>query len=223
MTPLQERLLRIKERLPEGVKLVAVSKFHSKSAVLEAYDVGQRVFGESRVQELVGKQQSLPHDIAWHFIGHLQVNKVKYIAPFISLIHAVDSLRLLEEIDKQGRKNNRHIPCLIQVHVAKEEGKFGFYPNEFRAFFNDGKWKDFSYAHIVGVMCMASFTEDMAQVQIEFEEARTLFEWAKETYFSDNSDFKECSWGMSEDYLLAIETGSTMIRVGSSIFGERQY
>ena len=223
MTPLQERLLAIKEHLAEDVNLVAVSKFHSKSALQEAYDVGQRVFGESRVQELVGKQQSLPHDIAWHFVGHLQVNKVKYIAPFISLIHAVDSLRLLEEIDKHGRKNNRHIPCLIQVHVAKEEGKFGFYPNEFRAFFNDGKWKDFSYAHIVGVMCMASFTEDMAQVQLEFEEAKTLFEWAKETHFSDNSDFKECSWGMSEDYLLAIGTGSTMIRVGSSIFGERQY
>lgn len=223
MTPLQERLLTIKEQLPDYVNLVAVSKYHPKSALLEAYDVGQRVFGESRVQELVEKQQSLPHDIAWHFIGHLQVNKVKYIAPFISLIHAVDSLRLLEEIDKHGRKNNRFIPCLLQVHVAQEEGKFGFYPKEFRTFLNDGRWKKNPYAHIVGLMCMASFTEDMAQVQSEFEEARNLFEWAKKTHFSDNSDFKECSWGMSEDYLLAIGTGSSMVRVGSSIFGKRQY
>ena len=223
MTPLQERLIKIKKHIPEQVNLVAVSKFHPKSALQEAYDVGQRIFGESRVQELIEKQQVLPSDIEWHFIGHLQVNKVKYIAPFITLIHAVDSLRLLEEIDKQGRKHNRKIPCLIQIHVAQEEGKFGFYPNEFLAFLNDGQWSNLSSAQIIGVMCMASFTDDTTQVLEEFELANELFHWAKSTHFSNISEFKECSWGMSEDYPLAIETGSTLIRIGSSIFGDRQY
>lgn len=222
MTPLQERLIDVKSQLPEEVNLVAVSKFHPISSLLEAYDVGQRVFGESRVQELVEKQVAMPHDIVWHFIGHLQVNKVKYIAPFVSLIHAVDSLRLLEEIDKQGRRHERRIPCLLQLHVAQEEGKFGFYPNEFRAFLNDGRWRNLPNAHIVGVMCMATFTDDVAQIRAEFETAQREFEWAKATHFPNDPDFKECSWGMSDDFPIALETGSTLVRVGSHIFGARQ-
>lgn len=223
MTPLQERLVEVKEQLTESARLVAVSKFHPVEALLEAYDVGQRVFGESRVQELVEKQQAMPNDVEWHFIGHLQANKVKYIAPFVSLIHAVDSLRLLEEIDKQGRRNERRIPCLLQLHVAQEEGKFGFYPDEFRAFLNDGRWRTFDHAHIVGVMCMATFTDDAAQVRQEFELAQHLFEWARMTHFVKDAEFCECSWGMSEDFHIALETGSTLVRVGSLIFGERQY
>lgn len=222
MTALQERLKAIKEQLPPAVNLVAVSKFHPQSALLEAYNVGQRIFGESRVQELVEKYQTLPQDISWHFIGHLQVNKVKYIAPFVELIHAVDSLKLLIEIDKQGCRNNRRIPCLLQVHVAQEEGKFGFYPNELRTFLEEGSWKELPNAHIVGMMCMASYTDDDEQIRSEFQIAQQLFQWAKSTHFADDPEFVNCSWGMSDDYPLAIETGSTMIRVGSSIFGARQ-
>lgn len=221
MTPLQEQVLALHHQLPEGVRLVAVSKFHPVPLLLEAYDVGQRIFGESRVQELQDKQQSMPADCEWHFIGHLQTNKVKYIAPYVSLIHAVDSLRLLQEIDRQGELCGRCIRVLLQVHVAQEESKFGFRPEQLRAFLNDGRWRELPHVEICGLMAMGSFTDDMTQVSQEFRLARELFEWARDKHFAQQPSFCECSWGMSDDYPLAIEEGSTLVRIGSKIFGAR--
>ena len=220
---LSEKINNIQKTLPAGVRLVAVSKYHPASLIQEAYDAGQRIFGESHVQELVAKHDALPKDIEWHFIGHLQTNKVKYIAPFVSLIHAVDSERLLIEIDKQAKRSGRTIPILLQVHVAKETTKFGFTPDELINFMENGDWRQYTNIRFSGIMCMATYTDNEALIASEFEQAKTLFHRIKEKYFSDSDTFNECSWGMSGDYPIAIEHGSTLIRIGSMIFGERTY
>ena len=208
MSQIQDEIKRITASLPCGVRLVAVSKYHPESHIEEAYAAGQRVFGESHVQELRRKYDNLPKDIEWHFIGHL---------------HAVDSMKLLLEIDKQGEKSGRVIPCLLQLHVAKEETKFGFTPDECCKLVADGEWKKLAHVRIYGLMCMASNTDDMAQVRSEFHLAYALFKELKTGTFANAPYFKECSWGMSHDYPIAIEEGSTLIRVGSKIFGERVY
>lgn len=218
-----ENLHKVLSTIQPGIRLVAVSKFHPVSALQEAYDAGQRVFGESHVQELVEKQQLLPKDIEWHFIGHLQTNKVKYMASFISLIHAVDTVKLLKEIDKQAERNSRVIDCLLQIHIAKEETKFGFTPDELRTMLQEGEWKQFSHVRICGLMCMASNTDDVKQIAGEFETVHTLFQEIKNDFFPTEESFKELSMGMSGDYEIAQQHGSTMVRVGTMIFGERNY
>lgn len=223
MSQIQDEIKRITASLPCGVRLVAVSKYHPENRIEEAYAAGQRVFGESHVQELRRKYDNLPKDIEWHFIGHLQTNKVKYIAPYVAMIHAVDSMKLLLEVDKQGEKSGRVIPCLLQLHVAKEETKFGFTPDECRTLIADEEWKKLAHVQICGLMCMASNTDDMEQVRSEFHLAYELFKELKTGAFANAPYFKECSWGMSHDYPIAIEEGSTLIRVGSKIFGERVY
>ena len=190
---LSEKINKIQKTLPTGVRLVAVSKYHPASLIQEAYDAGQRIFGESHVQELVAKHDALPKDIEWHFIGHLQTNKVKYIAPFVSLIHAVDSERLLIEIDKQAKRSGRTIPVLLQVHVAKETTKFGFTPDELLNFMENGEWRQYTNIRFSGIMCMATNTDDEALIASEFEQAKTLFQRIKEKYFSDSDTFNECS------------------------------
>lgn len=212
---------KLREIVPAEVKIVAVSKFHPVEELQEAYDAGQRFFGESRVQELVVKQKELPQDIEWHFIGGLQRNKVRQIAPFVSLIHSMDSERLMLEIEKQGAANNRVIPCLLQIHIAEEDTKSGFSPEECLEFLKDGKWKECNHVELRGVMGMATFTDDMEQVRKEFKGLKSLFDECKSTYFADSAYFNEVSMGMTGDYILAIEEGSTMIRVGTLIFGER--
>lgn len=214
------RISSIKQTLPEGVRLVAVSKYHPASLIQEAYDGGQRIFGESHVQELVQKYEVLPKDIEWHFIGHLQTNKVKYIAPFVSLIHAVDSEHLIKEIDKQAKRCQRTIPILLEVHVAKEETKYGFTPDELYRFMESGAWQQYTNVSIAGLMCMATNTDDEMLIASEFDQVRQLFLKIKEEF---NVQWKECSWGMSNDYPIAVQHGSTMVRIGSLIFGERIY
>ena len=211
----------LKESIPSEVKVVAVSKFHSSEEIMEAYEAGQRIFGENRVQELVQKSEDLPKDIEWHFIGVLQRNKVKQIAPFISLIHSVDSMRLMQEIDKQAAANNRSISCLLQIHVAEENTKSGFTPNECLKFLSDSVWKEYTHVKLTGIMGMATFTDNSDKVRSEFQKLRQLFDKVKTDYFANDSDFKEISMGMTGDYPVAINEGSTMIRVGTLIFGER--
>lgn len=223
MTDIQLHLKEILAELPPQTRLVAVSKFHPAEAIREAYDMGQRIFGESKVQELTGKYESLPKDIEWHFIGHLQTNKVKYIAPFVSMIHAVDSFKLLCEIDRQAAKVNRVIPCLLEMHVAQEESKFGFTFEECRALLAEGEWKNLSHVSIAGIMGMASYTDDLHQIQQEFQSLSDFFKELKNSYFSGNSQFCELSMGMSHDYPEAVKRGSTLVRVGSKIFGDRIY
>lgn len=220
---IRENLQKVKATLRPGIKLVAVSKFHPTDAVLEAYEAGQRAFGESHVQELVEKEKMLPKDIKWHFIGHLQTNKVKYMASFVSLIHSMDSIKLMKEIDKQGKKCGRVIDVLLQVHVAKEETKFGFTPEEVVQMLAEGEWKIYTHVRVVGLMAMATNTDDEAQIAQEFDIVQRLFETLKVEYFADHPEFKELSMGMSGDYLIAQRHGSTMVRVGSMIFGERIY
>lgn len=221
MSELVERIHQLKATLPETVQLIAVSKTKPSSAIQEAYDGGQRAFGENKVQELVDKYEALPKDIEWHLIGHLQTNKVKYIAPFVSLIHAVDSLKLLQEIDKQAAKNKRIIDCLLQFHVAHEETKFGLSFEEAEALLRSKEFVEMEYVRIVGVMGMASFVDDEEQVRDEFRTLNNYFQIIKSHHFKFNPAFKIVSMGMSGDYKWAIEEGSTMIRVGSSLFGER--
>jgi pyridoxal phosphate enzyme (YggS family) len=218
---IKNRLKEIKADLSENITLIAVSKTKPIDAILEAYEAGQRDFGENKVQELVEKFEKLPKDINWHMIGHLQSNKIKYIAPFIHLIHGVDSLKLLVEIDKNGRKINRKIPCLLQFHIAQEETKFGFDWNEILVFLESETFKQLTFVDIKGVMGMASFTDNNMQIQKEFSELKTIFDNLKRDYFQDNEDFKIISMGMSNDYKIAIEEGSNMVRIGSSIFGSR--
>lgn len=221
---IRESIIALKETIPQSVSLVAVSKFHPASDIQEAYDAGHRIFGESRVQELMSKYEVLPKDIEWHFIGHLQGNKVKYIAPFIHLIHSVDSLSILKEIDKQARLAGRKIPVLLQIHIAQEETKYGFAPDELEDLLRTQDWKT-AYPNVTfaGLMGMATFTDDVAQINAEFESLATLFTHLKTKYFHDDADFKELSMGMSDDYPLAIEKGSTLVRIGSKIFGVREY
>lgn len=211
----------MKEEIPQDVVLVAVSKTKPASLIQEAYDAGQRIFGENKVQELVDKWEVLPKDIEWHLIGHLQSNKVKYIAPFVSLIHSVDSFKLLQEINRQGEKNNRVIPCLLQFHIAQEETKFGLSFEEAEEILQSREFVEMHHISIVGLMGMASFTEDEEQVRDEFRNLNNYFMILKSNYFKYNPDFKVLSMGMSGDYALAIEEGSNMIRVGSSLFGGR--
>lgn len=218
---IQENIREILSTLPEGVRLVAVSKYHPVEALKEAYDGGQRIFGESKVQEMTAKHEQLPADIQWHFIGHLQTNKVKYIAPYVALIHGVDSYKLLCEINRQGQRVGRIIPCLLQLHVAQEETKFGFSPDECLAMLSEGEWRTLPYVSIRGIMGMASNTDDIEQVRCEFATLGKFFSQVKELYFSDKEFFCELSMGMSDDYPIAIEEGSTLVRVGSRIFGER--
>ena len=214
-------LQKIKNTIPENVCLIAVSKTKPVSDLQEAYDSGQRHFGENKVQEMCDKEAVLPEDICWHLIGHLQTNKVKYIAPFVHLIHSVDSLKLLLEIDKQALKNNRIINVLLQFHIALEETKFGLTIQEAKELLDSEEYKRCQNINNVGVMGMASFVDDEKHVRNEFKDLKSIFDNLKQNYFSKQSDFKEISMGMSGDYAIAIEEGSTMIRVGSSIFGGR--
>lgn len=221
MTEIEQNLNRIKSQIPNGVELVAVSKTKPNELLQEAYDVGQRVFGENRVPELVAKSKTLPNDIEWHMIGHLQRNKVKMIAPFVSLVHAVDSLRLLREIDKEAKKNNRVIKVLLQFHIAKEQSKFGLSLSEAQVLLNSDNYHSMQNVEIVGVMGMATFTDDENQVRNEFKSLKGIFDQLKAKFFSEQGSFKEISMGMSGDYKIAIEEGSTMVRIGSSVFGNR--
>ena len=218
-----ENITRIRSELGSKTRLVAVSKTKPVEDIMEAYDVGQRWFGENKVQELVGKYEALPKDIEWHFIGHLQTNKVKYIAPFVYLIHGVDSFKLLKTINKEAKKNGRVIKCLLQFHIAEEETKFGLDEQEADAILNDESFKTLNNVKITGVMGMATYTPDKEQVRSEFRRLKTIFNRLKDQYFSGDEDFKEISMGMSGDYRLAIEEGSTIVRIGSAVFGERHY
>lgn len=211
----------LRRSIPPQVKIVAVSKFHPAAMIQEAYDGGQRLFGESRVQEMVSKQQELPGDIEWHFIGGLQRNKVKLIAPFVSLIHSLDSERLMLEIEKQGAACERVIPCLLQVHIAEEETKSGFSPDECLHLLESGRWGECTHVQIAGVMGMATYTDDREQVRREFRLLKSLFDSCKEQFFPHDPSFSEISMGMSGDYHIAMEEGSSMVRLGSLIFGER--
>jgi PLP dependent protein len=223
MSSIKENILSLKSKLPATVSLVAVSKTKPNKAILEAYNTGHRLFGENKVQELIKKQEELPKDIEWHFIGHLQSNKVKFIAPFISLIHAVDSLKLLQVINKEAIGNKRVINCLIQCKIASEESKFGLSVEEIYDLLESSVFSELEHVNILGVMGMASYTDDVAQVRREFKLLKDTFDRLKINLFSEKQDFTVVSMGMSHDYGIAIEEGATMIRVGSSIFGERNY
>lgn len=216
-----ENLKKIKNSLPQTTTLIAVSKFKPTSDILTAYQAGQTVFGENRVQELVEKYEQLPKDIEWHMIGHLQSNKVKYITPFVHLIHGVDSLKLLKEINKQAKKAGRVQPCLLQVHIAQEDTKFGFDKTELIELLESDAYKSFENIKVCGLMGMATLTENKEQIHHEFASLKQLFDTLKQDYFSQQVDFKIISMGMSGDYEIAIEEGSTMVRIGSSIFGAR--
>lgn len=218
-----ENILKIKQNIPSSVKLIAVSKTKPMADIMEAYTVGHLAFGENKAQEMAGKHQQLPPDIEWHFIGHLQRNKVKYVAPFVSLIHSVDSLPLLAEINREGAKHQRVISCLLQLHIADEETKFGFNPEEADLLLASELFKSMRNVRIAGVMGMATYTDDMQKVRSEFRYLKSFFDNLKETWFKDKDDFREISMGMSSDYQIAIEEGSTIVRIGSSIFGERNY
>lgn len=223
MNSLSERLQGVWHDLPEGVRLVAVSKFHPAEQVMEAYEAGQRIFGENHAQELAAKATMLPDDIEWHFIGHLQTNKVRMIAPYVSLIHSVDSLRLLREINKQAQKNGRLLRCLLQLHVAQEETKFGFTPEEVLQMLAEGEWKSLENIRLCGIMCMATNTDDTAQIHREFKLAHDTFLEAKQRFFGNDDMFCEQSMGMSDDYPIAISEGATLVRIGTRIFGPRNY
>jgi pyridoxal phosphate enzyme (YggS family) len=216
-------LKKVLADLPEGVKLVAISKFHPKEYIEAAYSVGQRIFGESHEQEIKEKVEQLPKDIEWHFIGHLQTNKVKYIAPYISMIEAVDSMKLMKEINKQAAKNNRVIDILLELHIAEEETKYGFSLDACREMLKAGEWRDLHNVRICGVMMMASNVPDEAQIRKEMTSAWDFFNELKRDYFADAPWFKERSWGMSHDYKIAVQCHSTMVRVGTAIFGPRVY
>lgn len=221
MSRIQDTIREILSQLPPQTRLVAVSKYHPSSAIMEAYEAGQRIFGESHVQELQRKAAELPKDIEWHFIGHLQTNKVKYIVPYVSLIHAVDSERLLAEIDKQAARCGRIVPCLLQLHIAQEETKYGFTEAELLELLQSHRLEQYQSVSVCGLMCMASNVDDEGQINREFHKADTLFNSLKNSFFADNTEFVEKSWGMSDDYPIAISNGSTLIRIGSKIFGTR--
>jgi len=221
MMNISQNIDQVLKSIPENVKLIAVSKTKPNEAIIEAYEGGYKIFGENKPQELKGKFETLAKDIEWHFIGHLQTNKVKYIAEFVHLIHAVDSIKLLKEINKQALKHNRVINCLLQFHIAEEESKFGYNLSEAKVMLESEEFKNLGNINIVGVMGMATFTEDKNQVRSEFKQLKANFDLLKLDFFQDKADFTEISMGMSGDYQLAIEEGSTIVRVGSSIFGTR--
>jgi len=213
----------VNETIPSEVKLVAVSKTKSTDDIMVAYLAGQKAFGENKIQELVQKYEALPKDIEWHFIGHPQTNKVKFIAPFISLIHGVDSLKLLKVINAEAAKNNRKIDCLLQFHIATETTKFGFNMNEALEMLESAEFKSFKNVTVCGVMGMATFSDDLNIVRAEFSMLKAIFETLRSRYFKAVDSFRVISMGMSDDYKIAIEEGSTLVRIGSKIFGERNY
>ena len=223
MYDVKGNLHQVLNRLPQGVRLVAISKYHPNDYIEAAYDEGQRVFGESHEQELRLKHESLPKDIEWHFIGHLQTNKVKYIAPYVTMIEAVDSMKLLKEIDKQAAKCNRVIDVLLELHIAEEATKYGLTLNDYRQMLAEGEWRQLQHIRICGLMMMASLTDDQSQIRREFMTAADFFDEVKDRFFADAPWFCERSWGMSDDYLIAVECRSTMVRIGTSIFGPRVY
>ena len=209
--------------LPDGVSLVAVSKFHPAEELMQAYDAGQRIFGESHEQELRVKHAALPKDIEWHFIGHLQTNKVRLIVPYVTMIESVDSLRLLQEIEKQAARCGRTVDVLLELHIAEEATKYGLTPDACRQLLAGGEWRTMSHVRICGLMMMASLTDDGAQIAREFDTAAALFDELKQHYFADNPAFRHRSWGMSDDYHIALRHRSTIVRVGTAIFGPRVY
>ena len=217
---IKSNLQQVRNSLQNNVELVAVSKYHTIEAVQQAYEAGQRIFGESREQELRLKHEQLPKDIEWHFIGHMQTNKVKYIAPYIAMIEAVDSLKLMKEIEKQAAKNNRTIDILLELHLAQEETKSGMLPDECLSLLDEGEWRNMSHVRIRGIMMMASNTDDEQQIRSEFLKAKELFDTIKQRYFADDNAFNIRSYGMSGDYMLAQQCGSNHVRVGSKIFSE---
>ena len=216
-----EQITRLQKELPEGVNLLAISKYQPIEAIQEAYDAGQRLFGENHIQEMAAKAAVLPHDIQWHFTGHVQTNKIKYMAPFVDTIHAIDSFRLLREIDKHAAKYKRRIDCLLQIHIAQEETKYGFTVDECRELLANEPWRELQHIRIVGLMAMGSNTDDMEQVRSEFRQIKQLLTELKATYFPNEESFCQLSEGMSDDYPIAIEEGSTIVRIGSMIFGNR--
>lgn len=217
---IQSQIISLRNELPEGVELVAVSKFKPVEDIMAAYEAGQRLFGESRPQELVQKYEALPKDISWHMIGHLQTNKVKYIAPFVELIHSVDSERLLAEIDRQAARVGRTIDVLLEVHLAEEESKSGWDRDDFEAFVASERWRQMANVRFRGLMTIATFTDDMAIVRGEFEQLKALFQEQRPLF---GEQFDTLSMGMTDDYQLAIECGSNMVRIGSKIFGSRNF
>ena len=220
---IKSNLQDIQKQIPPHVKLIAVSKTKPVEDILEAYHIGQLMFGENKAQELQLKYTQLSKDIQWHFIGHLQTNKIKYIAPFVHLIHSVDSFKLLAEIDKEAKKNNRIIDCLLQFYIATEETKYGFDMEEAELSLASEIYSTLKNIRIVGVMGMATYTEDEQLIRTEFKQLKMYFDTLKAKYFANNDSFKEMSMGMTSDYHIAIEEGSTMVRIGSAIFGERNY
>ncbi|MBO7109887.1 MAG: YggS family pyridoxal phosphate-dependent enzyme [Prevotella sp.] len=223
MFPVKENLHRVLGSLPESVRLVAISKYHPAEYIMAAYEDGQRVFGESHEQELRQKHEQLPQDIEWHFIGHLQTNKVKYIVPYITMIEAVDSLKLLREIEKQAAKAGRVVKVLLELHIAEEATKYGLTPDALRQLLSDGEWRQMSHVHICGLMMMASNVDDEQQIAAEFQQAADLFDEVKQQFFAADNAFCERSWGMSADFPIAVTHGSTMVRIGTDIFGPRVY
>lgn len=213
----------VENEIPSHVKLIAVTKTKPVETILDAYNSGYKIFGENKAQELVQKYEALPKDIEWHMIGHLQSNKVKYIAPFVSMIQGVDKFKILKVIDKEGRKNKRKIDCLLQFHIAKEETKFGLDLNEAEDFLSSPEFNDLEYVNVRGVMGMATFTENTELIRNEFKELVHIFNELKKQFFSQKEDFTEISMGMSNDYKIAVEEGSTMVRIGSLLFGPRNY
>jgi len=220
---LAEKIEYYLNELPKNVKLVAVSKTKPEELIMEAYNIGHKVFGENKIQDLVRKYENMPKDIEWHVIGHLQTNKIKYIAPFVSLIHAVDSFKLLKAINKEAKKANRTINCLFQIHIAQEDTKFGLNKTELFEILDLNEFGELKNINICGLMGMATYTDNKAQIANEFKFLSDLKNELKDKYFSNNHDFKEISMGMSGDYKIAIEQGSSMVRIGSDIFGARNY
>jgi pyridoxal phosphate enzyme (YggS family) len=217
----ERNIVEIKKSIPERVKLVAVTKTKPPGIIEKAYHSGHKIFGENKVQEMVQKYEKLPKDIEWHFIGHLQSNKIKYIASFVSMIHGIDSLKILKAVNKEAEKNNRVIKCLLQFHIASESTKFGLSQEEAVDIMESGVIKEMKYIQIAGVMGMASFTDDSSVVRSEFRSLKAIFDNFKKNYFYEDAAFKEISMGMSDDYVIAVEEGSTIVRIGSRIFGSR--
>lgn len=223
MYDVKGNLHKVLDKLPDGVRLVAISKYHPADYIMAAYEEGQRVFGESHEQEIREKHVALPKDIEWHFIGHLQTNKVKYIVPYISMIEAVDSLKLLREIQKQASKVNRVVKVLLELHIAEEATKYGLTLDACRELLAGGEWREMSNVQICGLMMMASNIDDEKQIAQEFDTAAQFFDEVKTAYFSDCPTFCERSWGMSDDFPIAVAHQSTMVRIGTMIFGPRVY
>ena len=223
MSVISDQIKIITETLPDGVELVAVSKFHPVEALKEAYDAGQRIFGESRVQEISQKRLLMPDDVQWHFIGHLQTNKVRQLVPYVSLIHSVDSIKLLESINAESARIGKVVDVLLQLHVAQEETKFGFTCEDCVDLVDKGVLDRLPNVRVCGVMGMATNTDDMGKVREEFKSIKNVFDTLKQRYFADKPYFKEISMGMSDDFHIAMEEGSTLVRIGTTIFGSRGY